>query len=198
VTFATDDGRPATALQITTDLATLPGGWTSTASSFACSGINGGTSCQLPLTYTPTGADSGTLALAYGYVNDAGQSKTGTVNIPYLATTNNSVTATSSPISLAVLTGSTTPVTVTFVTDDGNPASDLTVTSGLSPLPAGWSSTASALSCASVSTGTGCQLALNYAPTTADSGALALGYSYTNNSGMAKTGTLTLGYSAGP
>jgi hypothetical protein len=196
VTFATDDGRPATALQITTDLTALPGGWTSTQSSFACSGISGGTSCQLPLTYTPTGADSGTLALAYAYVNDAGQSKTGAVNIPYLATTDNNVAATSSSTSLAVLTGSTTPVTVTFVTDDDNPASDLTVTTGLSPLPTGWSSTASTLSCASVSTGTGCQLSLSYAPTAADSGALTLGYSYTNNSGIAKTGTLTLGYAA--
>ena len=198
VTFATDDGRPATALHITTDLTALPGGWTSTQSSFSCSGINGGTSCQLPLTYTPTGADSGTLALAYGYVNDAGQSKTGTVNIPYLATTDNNVAATPSPTSLAVLTGSTTPVTVTFVTDDGNPASNLTVTSGLSPLPTGWSSTASTLSCAIVSTGTGCQLSLSYAPTAADSGTLNLGYSYTNNSGLAKTGTLTLGYAATP
>jgi len=196
VTFATDDGRPATALQMTTDLTTLPGGWMSARASLTCSGINGGTSCQLPLTYMPTGADSGTLALAYTYVNDAGQSKTGTVNIPYRATTNNNVAATSSPTSLMVLTGSTTPVTITFVTDDGNPATDLTVTSGLSPLPSGWSSTTSAASCASVSTGTGCLLSLGYAPTAADSGALTLGYSYTNNSGMAKTGTLTIGYTA--
>ena len=42
----------------------------------------------------------------------------------------------------------------------------------------------------------GCQLSLGYAPTTADSGALTLGYTYTNNSGMVKTGTLTLSYSA--
>ena len=196
VTFATDDGRPATAL--TADLTSLPGVWTSTLSSFACSGVNGGTSCQLPLTYTPTGADSGTLALAYKYVNDAGQAKTGTVNIPYRATTNNSVAATSSPTTLAVVAGTTTPVTVTFVTDDGNPASSLTVTSGLTPLPAGWSSSASTLSCANVSTGTGCQLSLSYAPTAADSGTLTLAYSYTNNSGMAKTGSIAIGYSATP
>jgi hypothetical protein len=47
-----------------------------------------------------------------------------------------------------------------------------------------------------VSTGTGCQLSLSYAPTAADSGALTLDYTYTNNSGLAKTGTLTIGYSA--
>jgi hypothetical protein len=147
------------------------------------------------LTYTPGGADSGTLALAYQYVNDAGQARTGTANIPYRATTNNNVAVTTSPTTLAVLTGTTTPVNVTFVTDDGNPASDLTVTSGLTPLPAGWSS-ASTFSCSSVSTGTGCQLSLSYVPAVADSGTLTLGYSYTNNSGVAKTGTIALGYTA--
>src|SRR5262249_35543634 len=136
--------------------------------------------------------------LAYQYVNDAGKTKTGTVNIPYRATTNNTVTATTSPTTLSVPTGTTTPVSVTFVTDDGNPASDLTVTSGLTPLPTGWSSSAGTFTCASVSTGTGCQLALSYAPTAADSGTLTLGYSYTNNSGMAKTGTIALTYAAGP
>jgi hypothetical protein len=95
-----------------------------------------------------------------------------------------------------VTSGTTTPVTVTFVTDDGNPASGLTVTSGLTPLPAGWSSSASTLSCSGVSTGTGCQLSLSYAPTAMDTGTLTLDYSYTNNSGMTKTGALAIGYTA--
>jgi hypothetical protein len=196
VVFATDDGRPATAFQLTTSLTSLPGGWLSSSSSLTCSGVNGGTTCRLPLTYTPTGAGSGTLALAYGYVNDAGQAKTGTVNIPYRATTNNTVDATSSPTTLSVATGTTTPVTVTLVTDDGNPASGLTITSGLTPLPAGWSTSASTFSCSSVGAGTGCQLSLSYAPTAADTGTLTLGYSYTNNSGMMKTGALAIGYTA--
>lgn len=149
----------------------------------------------MPFTYTPTGADSGTLALGYGYVNDAGQARTGTVNIPYLATTDNNVEATSSPTTLSVMMGMTTPVTVTLVTDDGNPASALTITAGLTPLPGGWSG-ASTFGCSNVSTGTGCQLLLSYTPTAADSGTLTLGYSYTNNSGMIKTGTLAIGYTA--
>jgi hypothetical protein len=82
------------------------------------------------------------------------------------------------------------------VTDDGNPARDLTITSGLTPLPGGWSSSASTFSCSSVDTGPGCQLSLSYAPTAADTGTLTLGYSYTNNSGMVKTGTLAIGYTA--
>jgi hypothetical protein len=196
VTFTTDDGRPATALDVTTDLTSLPAGWTSSASTFTCSGINAGTTdCVLPLTFTPTAAANGSLALAYKYNNDAGESKTGTVNIPYVATTNNNVDATASLNSLSVLTGSTTPITVTFVTDDGNPASALTVT-GLSPLPAGWSSGSSTFTCASVSTGTGCQISLGYAPTAADSGNLTLTFSYTNNSGTTKTGNIMIPYVA--
>jgi hypothetical protein len=196
VTFTTDDGRPATALEVTTNLATLPGGWTSSASTFTCSGLNGGTTeCVLPLTFTPTVAENGSLALAYKYSNDAGEAKTGTVNIPYVATTNNTVDATASLNVLSVLTGTTTPITITFVTDDGNPASALTVTSGLSPLLPGWSG-ASTFTCASVTTGTACQISLSYAPTVADSGNLALAFSYTNNSGIAKTGSIAIQYTA--
>lgn len=196
VTFATDDGRPATALEITTNLTTLPDGWTSSASSFTCSGINGGAGCVLPLTFTPTAAVNGSLALAYKYNNDAGLAKTGTVNIPYRATTNNNVDATAGPSSLNVLTGSTTPVTVTFVTDDGNPASALSITSGLNPLPNDWSTGSGTFSCSGVSVGTGCQLTLGYAPTAADSGTITLGFSYTNNSGTARTGTISIPYTA--
>jgi len=198
VTFTTDDGRPATALQLTTSLASLPTGWTTTQSTFACSGVNGDSSCQLPLTYTPIAAESGTLTLAYKYNNDAGRPKTGTVDIPYKATTDNNVVGTSSPAALTVLTGSTTPVSVTFVTNDGNPASDLIVTSGLTPLPAGWSGAPASFTCSSISSGSGCQLALSYAPSTADSGSLTLTFSYSNDSGLAKTGTVTIPYSASP
>ena len=196
VTFTTDDGRPATALEVTTNLAALPGGWISGASTFTCSGLNAGTTeCVLPLTFTPTVAESGSLALAYKYSNDAGEAKTGTVNIPYVATTNNTVGATASLSILSVLTGTATPITITFVTSDGNPASALTVTSGLSPLLPGWSG-ASTFTCASVTTGTGCQISLSYVPTVADSGSLTLGFSYTNNSGIAKTGNIAIQYSA--
>jgi hypothetical protein len=37
---------------------------------------------------------------------------------------------------------------------------------------------------------------LSYAPQAADGGTLTLGYSYTNNSGMTKTGALVIGYTA--
>lgn len=196
VTFTTDDGLPATALQLTSSLTALPSGWSSTDSTFTCSGLSSGNGCQLTLTYTPTAAGMGTLVLNYSYMNDAGEAKTGSLNIPYRATTNNNIVATASPSSLTVLTGSNNTVNVTFTTDDGNPASGLSVTSGLTPLPMDWTSTSSSFTCTSVSVGTGCQLTLTYQPTAAEAGMVVLDYSYTNNSGIVKTGTVPITYTA--
>jgi hypothetical protein len=72
----------------------------------------------------------------------------------------------------------------------------LSVTSGLSPLPAGWGSGSSTFTCSSITTGTGCQISLSYAPTAADSGSLTLAFGYTNNSGVAKTGNVVISYTA--
>jgi hypothetical protein len=196
VTFTTDDGRPATALQLTTSLGALPMGWSSSYSSFNCSGLNVDTVCRLPLTYAPTAAGSGTLTLSYSYKNNAGESKTGTVNIAYRATTDDNIVGTPNPSSLAVRTGSSTNVSITFTTDDGNPASGLAVTSALTSLPAGWSSASNSFSCASVSVGTGCMLSLTYAPTVAAAGTLSLGFSYANDSGFSRTGTVSITYTA--
>jgi hypothetical protein len=198
VSFSTDDGRTATELQLTSSLAALPAGWSSTATSFACNGFGGGSVCQLPLTYTPTAAGNGTLVLNYSYNNNAGESKTGSVNIAYQATTNNNVVGTPNPVSLTVSSGSSNPVTVVFTTDDGNPASVLAVTSDLTNLPGGWSSSAAALACAVVSTGNTCLLNLTYAPSVTDSGTLSLTYSYQNDSGTAKTGSVSIPYTATP
>lgn len=197
-TFTTDDGRVATALQVTSDLTALPAGWSSSGSSFTCSGFSTGSGCQLPLTYTPAAAGSGTLALTYSYMNDAGEARTGSLSIPFRATTDDNVVATPSQSAVSVQAGTSTLVDVVFATDDGNPASDLSLTSGLSPLPTGWSSGSGTFSCASVSAGTACELALTYAPAAADSGTLVLGFSYTNNSGVVKTGTLSINYAATP
>jgi hypothetical protein len=95
----------------------------------------------LPLSYAPSAYGSGMLTLGYTYINNAGQTKTGSLTIDYRATTNDSIGGTASPASLSVRTGSSTPVTVTFVTSDGNPASALSLTTALTSLPAGWTST---------------------------------------------------------
>ena len=196
VTFTTDDGRPATALQLTGSLSALPAGWSSAGSSFSCSGFRSGSACQLLLTYTPTAAAAGTLALNYAYKNNAGKAKTGTFNIAYRATTNDNIVGTPNPISLAVAAGTSTTVTVAFTTDDGNPASALSVTSDLTALPSGWTSGSTTFACAAVSTGNGCVLSLTYAPATAGSGTLSLSYSYNDDSGTAKTGSVSIPYSA--
>jgi hypothetical protein len=196
VTFTTDDGQPATALQLTSSLSALPAGWSSTATSFTCSSLSSGNGCQLPLTYAPTAAGGGTLTLSYAYQNDAGVAKTGSLNIAYRATTNDNVVGTPSPNPVAVITGSSTPVNVTFTTDDGNLASNLSVTSGLASLPSGWSSTSSNFACSNVSTGTGCQLSLTYAPTAVGSGTVSLTYSYNNDSGTVKSGSVSIPYTA--
>lgn len=196
VSFTTDDARTATALQLTTDLAMLPAGWTSTDSMLSCAGVTGSATCLLPLSYGPTAADSGTLTLRYSYLNNAGQSKTGSLNVPYRAMTDDSVVGTAGPASPSVTAGASTPVTITFATDDGNAASTLAVTSSLDVLPAGWSAAGTPFACATVSSGTVCQLALTYAPPAADTGTLSIGFSYTNNAGIAKTGTVVIPYTA--
>ena len=197
VTFTTDDTQPATALQLTTNLGALPLGWSSTDSSFACTAIDADTSCVLPLSYAPGAYGSGMLTLGYSYINNAGVTKTGTLTIDYRAVTNDSIVGTASPASLSVRTGSSTPVTVTFVTSDGHPASALSLTTALTSLPAGWTSSASSLSCATVSAGTACTLSLTYAPTVAiTGGSLSLQYAYTNDAGVADTGTMSIAYTA--
>jgi hypothetical protein len=199
VTFTTNDGRPATALVLTTSLAALPAGWSSTDTSFACSGVSTGTGCQLPLTYAPTAAGNGTLVLNYSYQNNADELKTGSVSIDYRSTTHNNIVGTPSPSALAVNLGSTTTVTFTFTTDDGNPATSLLLTSDLTALPTlfpGWASASSGLTCATVSTGTGCQLTLTYSPTAVASGTLSLTYSYLDDSGTPNAGSVSIGYLA--
>ena len=196
ITFTTDDGRLATALQVTSSLTTLPAGWSTSAGAFSCNAVTSATTCQLTLNYAPTGVDNGTLNLAYAYVNNAGESKSGTIGIPYQTTTNDNVAGTANPTTLAAVTGSSNAVTVTFTTDDGNFASALAA--DLSALPLGWTAPASSLTCASVSVGATCQVVLTYAPTAAASGTVAFGFSYVNSAGTAKTGTVSVPYTAAP
>ena len=196
VTFTTDDARLATALQLTSSLTALPAGWSAGAGAFSCTVVSSGTACQLMLSYAPTGVDNGTLNLSYAYVNDAGESKSGSVGIPYQTTTNDNVVGTANPIMLAAVTGSSNLVSVTFATDDGNVASGLSA--DLSALPLGWTAPASSLTCASVSVGTTCQVILTYAPTAAASGTLAFGFSYVNSAGTSKTGTVSIPFTSAP
>lgn len=113
------------------------------------------------------------------------------------ATTDNAVLAQVTPgTQVRGYLGKRSPVRITFTTDDGNPASAFAITSALTQLPAGWSSASNSFSCPSLSTGNSCALTLSFAPTMLQSGDLTLGFSYTANNGMAKTGTASITYTA--
>jgi hypothetical protein len=194
--FTTDDGRQATALQLTTRFAALPPGWSSTASSFACAGFSAGNGCQLNLMYAPPLAASGTLPLSFTYLNNAGESKAVSVNIAYRATTDDTIVYAPSASPVTVVAGNTAPLTVTFTTSDSNLASGFLM--DLTALPTGWTSPSSSLACATVSVGTTCLLSLTYAPLAVDAGTLSLTYNYDDDSGTPKSGTVSILYSATP
>src|ERR1700722_18788994 len=179
VTFTSSDGRPIHGLGITST--TLPADWSGT-DGYSCTLVGNGSSCVLNLTYAPTAAENGSVAVNYIFINNAGQEQTpgGTVTLPYAATTANNVVAASSPIGqvTAALGAGGQPVTINFTTDDHNAATNLALTTDLGSLPAGWSSTATSFACAFVSTGSGCQLPLQFAPTAAATGMLAVNYTY--------------------
>jgi hypothetical protein len=198
VTFDTDDGKTASKLFVTTALGSLPAGWKSASSSFQCASVSTGNGCQLMLTYAPTALANGTLTLNYAYDDDDGVAQTGTLDVPYEATTNDNVTATPSPTGQinAVVGMGTQTVTVVFTTDDGRLATDLQITDGLAALPAGWTSSASPFACATLSSGSGCQLTLTYNPPLRAAGTLTLDYSYKNNANQTKTGSLAIPYRA--
>ena len=198
VNFTTDDGNAATGLTVLSNLASLAAGWSAAAPGFACDVISNGNGCQLLLNYAPTGAGSGTLTLNYGYTDHSGAARTGAINIPYSTAVNGNVVATVSPAGQvnAVQMGGTRAVTVTFTTDDGQAAGDLSLLSPLSKLPAGWSSAVGNFTCGRISTGNGCQLALTYAPASLTSGTVQLEYGYTGPGGTFTTGFVNIPYAA--
>jgi hypothetical protein len=198
VNFTTDNGNPATALTLTTDLHSLPAGWSSAAGSFSCPLVRVGNGCQLPLSFAPSASGSGMLTLAFAYFDDSGASRTGSINIPYASVPAGTVVGTTAPSGQinAVETTGAASVAVTFTTTDGKGASNLALMTDLTKLPSGWSSTSTAFGCTAVSTGNGCQLHLNYAPTTLSSGSITLRYAYSDANMDANTGLVVLAYAA--
>jgi hypothetical protein len=196
VTFTTDDGRSASALQVTTSLGSLPSGWSASDATFGCDTVRTGNGCQLSLTYAPSTGGSGTVALGYTYQDNSGTSKNGSINIGYAGTTRNNVNGTVTPSGqiAAVIGSGGLPVNITFTTDDGFAGSALQVTTALTSLPTGWSSSSGEFDCDSVSTGSGCQLTLTYAPAAPASGTLTLAYTYRDNAGTSKNGSINIAY----
>jgi len=201
ITFTSRDGRAIAGFGVSGSLLTLPTGW-SGPGGFTCASVSIGKGCVLNLTYAPVAFGSGTLTVDYvfvdnAFVDGAAAPKTGgSLTIAYRATTNDQIVGTPSKNALDVVTGSKTAIKVTFDTDDGHPARGLSVPSGLGALPGGWASTFSTFTCSKVGAGTGCQLDLTYAPTVIASGTLSLNYRYSDDSGTAKTGSVSIPYAA--
>lgn len=84
-TFATNDGRPASALIVTSGLASLPSGWSSASDSFACRTVAADGACVLTLTYAPRAQDNGVLTLEFSYKANNRNAKTATARIEYSA-----------------------------------------------------------------------------------------------------------------
>ena len=196
LSFHSSDNNAILNLSVTSGLADLPAGW-SGPSAFHCATVSTGSGCVLTLTYEPTTAASGSVTIAYSYVNSAGMPQTGTASIPYSVTVHDTVSATAAPTGqITAAAGASQAVALTFTTDDGNPATALTLTTSLTELPAGWTSTTHSFTCAAVSTGSGCLLPLTFAPTMVGGGTLTLDYSYADNAGSVKTGAVSLAYAA--
>lgn len=81
ITFATSDGRSASALSAS--LASLPVGWTGPAGGFACPTVGAGATCGLALQYLPTEPGNGTFVLGFSYRANNGVAKQGAVTIDY-------------------------------------------------------------------------------------------------------------------
>jgi hypothetical protein len=200
VTFTSADGLPISGFSVYGSLGTLPAGW-SAPTSLTCAIVGPGSGCVLSLSYAPTAVETGTLTLDCVYVDNAGLPRTPgpCMTLAYAATSSNHIVASVSPVGeIDANVGGKQPVSVSFTTDDGNAVTALTLSTNLAALPSGWSSKATGLNCAVVSTGNGCQLALNFAPTAAAAGTLTLNYSYTDGSGGASSGALNIPYATTP
>jgi len=192
-TFTTDDGHPASGLTVTSDPSMLPPGWTAPGAS-TCATVSDGTACQLAWVYSPTAPGNGTLTVDYAFNDDSGTPKTSSFNVNYAATANDNVIY-PAVSAITAASGTSQTVTVIFDTDDGFQASNLSM--DLSTLPAGWSYPSTSFTCATISTGNGCELTLTYAPTSAEpTSTLTLPYGYADNAGTAKTGTLSIVYTS--
>jgi hypothetical protein len=134
--FNSNESSPLTDLAVSAGLSSLPAGWEG-PSTFACASVSTGNGCVLNLTYAPTMLAKGTLTIDYRYEDGSGTARTGSATINYAATTNNNVVATASPAGqiATIVGGGSQTMSVNFTTDDGNPASALTISTDLTSLP---------------------------------------------------------------
>jgi hypothetical protein len=197
VAFTSDDGQPVTGLQLTGSGTALPAGWAIASPGFSCETISSVNPCTLTLTYAAPAPASGVLSLGYTYLDNARVPQSGSVDISYRGTVDDTVVGRADRSPLTVPVGSAATVAVAFTTDDGLPAGPLSFTTTPAALPPGWSVVAGAAGCASVSSGVPCELRLAYAPAASpQAGTVSLGFIYTNDAGVQKSGSTTIPYAA--
>jgi hypothetical protein len=199
IAFSVPGGGSATGLTVTTGLASLPSGWSGTSPSFSCATVDANNPCELTLTYNPTQAGaSGALTLGFTYIDSRGKQQQGSVGIPYSSAAANSVTTSVVPPGpVAGVVGATNTMTVTFASSDGAAVGNLALVTNPASLPSGWSLQSAVLPCATVTGASACQLQLTYTPTAAATpGTLTLDFTYTDDAGAARTGSVAIGYSA--
>ena len=149
------------------------------------------------LTYKPTAAGTGSVTFKYSYVNNAGTSKTGTATVSYASTSNNTRSRYALPGKPDRGGSRRAYDRRHYIHDRRRCNGHQLVDHGRFERPAAPVGAApKSFTCASVSTGSGCVLNLTYAPSAVASGTLALSYAYKDNSGTAKTGPISIAYSA--
>lgn len=196
--FDTSDGEPATSLEVSASLAALPAGWKSEQAEFACAGLGQGQPCRLALSYSPalpTGKSA--LDLAYRYLDSSGAPRTGTARVDYSATLAGTVSASlNASTPLVVKPGGKKEITVRFAASDGVRAGALYLSTDPANTP-GWSVKPGWQGCATVEGNDSCSLTLVFAPTVVlGPGALSLTYTYLNNIGEARSGSMEIAYSS--
>lgn len=188
-------------------------GW-SLVSGGHCATITPQKPCLLSLRYAPTRQNqSGVLHLNYTYnspninqqsslqsIGTQNLNSTSTVSdsvtISYTSTSGNNVNANVTPDAQIIeLVGLSQAVNISFATDNNESANNLTVTTSLSGLSGGWSSSESSLTCKKVDSS--CILNLSYTPTVSgQSGTLTIAYTYYNNLGVQVSSTINIPYSS--
>jgi hypothetical protein len=199
LSFKTSDGGSATELALALPAGGLPAGWSIGSNRRRCERVDADNLCQIALTYAPAAAEQpSVVTFPYSYRNNKGDAGTGNIAIAYRAMAVNAATTALLPAGqVKGVTGKASTILLSFGTNDDSPATDLHVETNLATLPAGWSSPATGLDCASFGVKSVCQLALTYTPpSAAPASALAIGYRYKDGSGKQQTATANIDYSA--
>ncbi|MGE5486172.1 MAG: hypothetical protein ACM3PQ_00050 [Methanosarcina sp.] len=112
------------------------------------------------------------------------------------ASANNAVATIDPAGTITATVGAAQVAHVTFTSSNDKPLTNLTVTSDLTSLPAGWNGVGS-FSCTTVTTDGACRLDLVYVPDTAPAaGTLTLNYQYTDSAGASRAASVAIAYEA--